>query len=131
MPESHNPIRTVIIGFGRNGETMHGEPLRELPGFELHAVVETNVSRHPLIAEKFHAQPYADYREMLDRTQPQLAVIVTSNDQHVAMAKGLPARRGRCAGHQTLGPEWCRGTQHAGCGDRMRAKGAALAADAL
>ncbi len=78
-------IRTAIIGYGRNGSTMHAGPIERNPAFEMVAVCDIDGERRNQAAARFHCPVYEDYRDMLRREALDLAVIVTRNDQHAAM----------------------------------------------
>lgn len=80
------PLRTAIIGFGTNGTKMHGEPIRDLEGFQLVAVADPNPAQRALAEEAFGAQAFADHASMLAVAHPELVVVVTRNDQHADMA---------------------------------------------
>ena len=79
-------IRTAIIGYGRNGSTMHAGPLEKNPAFTMTAVCDIDPDRRKLAAERFSCSVYDDYKEMFRREKIDLAVIVTRTDQHAVMA---------------------------------------------
>jgi predicted dehydrogenase len=79
-------LRTAIIGYGRNGSTMHAGPLGKNPDFSLVAVCDIDPERRKLAADRFNCPVYEDYRELLKQEKLDLVVIVTRNDQHAAMA---------------------------------------------
>ncbi len=80
------PIRTGLIGFGRNGSTMHAGPLAQLPDFTLAAVADIQSSAREKAASHHQCPVYTDYRTMLAEESLDLAVIVTYNHQHAPMA---------------------------------------------
>ena len=80
------PIRTAIIGYGRNGSTMHAGPIERNPSFEMVAVCDIDPERTALAAERFGCPVYADYHEMLRTEELDFVCVVTRNHQHAAMA---------------------------------------------
>jgi scyllo-inositol 2-dehydrogenase (NADP+) len=79
-------IRTAIIGYGRNGSTMHAGPVEKDDGFVMTAVCDIDPERRKLAAGRFKCPVYEDYKEMLRKEKLDLAVVVTRNDQHATMA---------------------------------------------
>jgi scyllo-inositol 2-dehydrogenase (NADP+) len=84
--DSSMTIRTAIIGYGRNGSTMHAGPIEKNGEFEMTAVCDIDPERRRQAAERFRCPVFEDYREMLRGVKADLVVIVTRNDQHAAMA---------------------------------------------
>jgi scyllo-inositol 2-dehydrogenase (NADP+) len=78
-------IRTAIIGYGRNGSTMHAGPIENNPDFIMTAVCDSDAERRKLAADRFKCPVYEDYREMLKQEKLDLVVVVTRNDQHASM----------------------------------------------
>jgi len=78
-------IRTAIVGYGRNGSTMHAGGVAGNPAFEMVAVCDADPERRRHAVERFGCASYADLREMLAKERLDLAVIVTRSDQHCAM----------------------------------------------
>ncbi|HQK74041.1 MAG TPA: Gfo/Idh/MocA family oxidoreductase [Clostridiales bacterium] len=79
-------IRTAILGYGRNGSTMHAGAIEKLPGFTMAAVCDIDAEARQKAADRFGCPVYADYREMLARGDLDLVVIVTRSSQHAPMA---------------------------------------------
>lgn len=79
-------IRTAILGYGRNGSTMHAGPLERCPDFDVVAVCDID----PVARERAHARfgcpVYDDYHAMLAQARPEFTVIVTRSHQHAQMA---------------------------------------------
>ncbi|OPZ26817.1 MAG: putative oxidoreductase YvaA [Lentisphaerae bacterium ADurb.BinA184] len=80
-------LRTAILGYGRNGSTMHaGAIANNADAFDLTAVCDTDPARRQQARERFGCTVYADYHEMLSRESLDLVSIVTRSDQHSRMA---------------------------------------------
>jgi predicted dehydrogenase len=80
------PIRTAIIGYGRNGSTMHAGPVERSDSFEMTAVCDIDAARRQHASERFGCPVYQDYHQMLRTEELYLVCVVTRNDQHAAMA---------------------------------------------
>lgn len=79
-------IRTAILGYGRNGSTMHAGPLKRYSDFEVAAVCDIDPGARSRASERFGCPVYGDYHEMLARERPDFTVIVTRSHQHAQMA---------------------------------------------
>jgi predicted dehydrogenase len=79
------PIRTAIIGYGRNGSTMHAGPVEKDDSFTMTAVCDIDPERRKQAADRFQCEVYEDYKEMLRKEKIDLAIVVTRSDQHAAM----------------------------------------------
>jgi len=79
------PIRTAILGYGRNGSAMHGEALARNDAFQVVAVCDIDSARRQQAKEKFGCALYDDYHRMLAEEQLDLVVVVTRSSQHAAM----------------------------------------------
>lgn len=79
-------IKTAILGYGRNGSTMHAGAVETLPEFTMAAVCDIDPEAQEKAAERFGCPVYADYREMLAGEDLDLVVIVTRSCQHAPMA---------------------------------------------
>ena len=79
-------IRAAILGYGRNGSTMHAGPLEKCEEFEVVAVCDIDPEARKKAAARFGCPTYEDYFEMLKTEQPDLVVIVTRSSQHAQMA---------------------------------------------
>lgn len=79
-------IRTAILGYGRNGSTMHAGPLERLDDFEVVAVCDINPDARVHANARFNCPVYDDYHAMLAQARPEFTVIVTRSHQHAQMA---------------------------------------------
>ena len=80
-------IRTAVIGYGRNGSTMHAGPLeRYKDDFELAAVCDIDPAAKEKAKARFSCPVYDDYHKMLEEIRPDFTVIVTRSHQHAQMA---------------------------------------------
>ena len=80
-------IRTAIIGYGRNGSTMHANPLeRYTDDFQIVAVCDIDPEAQRKAEARFHCPIYDDYHKMLSEIKPEFTVIVTRSYQHAQMA---------------------------------------------
>jgi len=82
------PIRTAILGYGRNGSAMHGEALARNDAFQVTAVCDIDPARLRQAKERFDCALYDDYRLMLAEERLDLVVIVTRSSQHCEMTCG-------------------------------------------
>ncbi len=80
------PIKCAIIGYGRNGSTMHAGPIEKNPDFELCAVCDIDPRALEKAKARFGCAVYTDYHEMLKREQLDFVVVVTRSSQHAEMA---------------------------------------------
>ena len=80
------PIKTAILGYGRNGSTMHADTVALLPEFVMTAVCDIDPDARRKAADRFGCPVYDDYRRMLEEHALDLVVIVTRSSQHAAMA---------------------------------------------
>jgi predicted dehydrogenase len=69
--------RVGVIGRTKRGDYGHGidEVWREIPDAEIVAVADEDKIGGAARAKKFNAEPYADYREMLDKAKPNIVSI--------------------------------------------------------
>ncbi|TVR51378.1 MAG: gfo/Idh/MocA family oxidoreductase [Spirochaetaceae bacterium] len=79
-------IRTGLIGYGRNGSTMHANPICELPEFEMVAVCDVDKAARDAAAARFGVPVYESYSQMLEKEDLDFVVVVTYNHQHASMA---------------------------------------------
>ena len=79
-------IRTGLIGYGRNGQSMHGEAIRKSPDFEMVCVCDIDKGATDRAKEVFSCDTCEDYHELLARDDLDLVVIVTPSDLHAKMA---------------------------------------------
>ena len=78
-------LRAAIIGYGRNGSSMHAGAIEQSEHFELAAACDIDPDRRRQAQERFGCRVYEDYREMLRAESLDLAIIVTRSDQHCEM----------------------------------------------
>jgi len=80
-------IKSAIIGYGRNGSSMHAEPFEALKEeFELVAVCDIDPAAKKNAKKRFGCRTYSSYKQMLKKEDLDFAVIVTRTDQHQKMA---------------------------------------------
>ncbi|MCK5803665.1 MAG: Gfo/Idh/MocA family oxidoreductase [Lentisphaeria bacterium] len=82
---SDTVIRTAILGYGRNGSTMHAGCVEKSPEFTMSAVCDVDSAARDKAKSRFDCSVYEDYREMLADEELDLVVIVTRSDQHCEM----------------------------------------------
>ena len=78
-------MKTVLIGCG-NISRCHLDAIDALDGVTLAAVADIRPDRAETTAETYHCRAYSDWREMLQREQPDVVHICTPHDLHVEMA---------------------------------------------
>jgi myo-inositol 2-dehydrogenase/D-chiro-inositol 1-dehydrogenase len=77
-------LRIAAIGCGWLATDYHITGIARLPELELVALCDIDAARLKLIADRFHVrQTFADYREMLDRVQPDGVCLVGPPALHV------------------------------------------------
>ncbi|NLG27933.1 MAG: Gfo/Idh/MocA family oxidoreductase, partial [Chloroflexi bacterium] len=79
-------LRAAIIGAGSIAQAAHINAFRSVPDVELVALCDTNKERVQQVASE-HSIPetYTDYRRMLRKVKPDLAVVCTPNALHARM----------------------------------------------
>src|SRR5216684_293828 len=78
-------LRHVVIGAGAGVIGMHRAAL-QLPTVDLVAVSDINVETGQQRAQEFGCTFYADYRQMLAKERPEIAVITTPHPLHTQIA---------------------------------------------
>lgn len=78
-------IRTAILGYGRNGSTMHGGALEANADFDVVAVCDTSSERREEAASRFGCKTYSDHHRMLQDEELDLVCVVSRSDQHCPM----------------------------------------------
>ena len=78
------PVRTAVVGVGYLGK-FHAEKFAALPGAELVAVIDTDLTRAGEVANRFEAQALADYRDILGEIDAVSVVVPTA--QHFEVAR--------------------------------------------
>ena len=80
-------IRTCIIGYGRNGSTMHANPVEKYAeDFQVAAVCDIDPEARAKAEARFRCPVYEDYHKMLSEIRPEFTIIVTRSYQHAQMA---------------------------------------------
>ena len=79
------PIRTALIGCGRIADR-HVRLLTSMPEFRLEAVSDVHPDKGQRIAAGHGVPVFTNYREMLDRVQPDLVHVLTPSGSHAAIA---------------------------------------------
>jgi len=87
-------VRTGIIGLGRSGAALHGETLKNHPGYVICAVADSESKRLEKAASDWGCRTYGDYRELLKNADVELVVVATPSHTHCSMAvDALKARK--------------------------------------
>jgi len=79
-------IRAAILGYGRNGSTMHADAIEKSDDFELTHVCDIDSEALDRAKRRFGCETYDDYRQMAKEKDIDLVVIVTRSSQHCEMA---------------------------------------------
>lgn len=80
-----NRLRTAVLGYGRNGSTMHAGPVEANADFVMTAVCDVEAERREAARKRFGCPVYEDYHRMLAEHELDLVCVVTRSDQHAAM----------------------------------------------
>ncbi|MFW6309442.1 MAG: Gfo/Idh/MocA family protein [bacterium] len=75
-------IKTAVLGYGRNGSTMHAGAIENSSDFEMTAVCDIDPERRKQAEERFNCNTYHDYKEMLEGEELDLVTVVTYSDLH-------------------------------------------------
>lgn len=78
-------IRAAVIGCG-DVSAVHFAALRAMPEVELVAVCDADQGRADAAAQEHHVSAFADHRELLSCTQPDVVHIATPHDRHAVIA---------------------------------------------
>jgi predicted dehydrogenase len=78
-------LRFGLIGCGRVAPR-HAESVTQLPAATLAAVADVRAPRAARFAREYHAEPYTDYRRLLERPDIDVVNICTPSGLHAAMA---------------------------------------------
>ncbi|MBI3946590.1 MAG: Gfo/Idh/MocA family oxidoreductase [Armatimonadetes bacterium] len=82
------PLNVAIIGQGRSGRDIHGAYLKKDPEyFRIAAVVDLIEDRRHRAAAEYECDVYADYRELLKRSDLDLVVNSTPSHLHVPVTR--------------------------------------------
>lgn len=80
-----NKIKLAILGYGRSGSSLHANAIEKLPEFDVTAICDIDETARNKARERFGCRIYVDYKEMLEKEELDLVVIVTRSDQHTEM----------------------------------------------
>jgi predicted dehydrogenase len=83
MPQK-GVIRFGLIGCGRVAPR-HAQSIAELPGAQLVAVADVVRSRAERFAKEYGAEPYQDYRYLLERKDVDVVCVCTPSGMHAQM----------------------------------------------
>ncbi len=75
-------VRVGIIGLGRSGWELHGEPLSKMDGYQLVAVCDQSQARLKPIAQQLGARPYSDNQELIADDEVDLVVVAVPGKLH-------------------------------------------------
>jgi UDP-N-acetyl-2-amino-2-deoxyglucuronate dehydrogenase len=78
-------LRFGLIGCGRVAPR-HAQSIAELPGARLTAVADIRESRANRFAAEYRADPYTDYRRLLDRTDVDVVTVCVPSGLHAQVA---------------------------------------------
>ena len=79
-------INVGLIGYGRNGQAMHGEAILKSPDFKMVVVCDIDKAARDKAVEVFGCETCIDYHDLIARDDLDLVVIVTPSDLHAKMA---------------------------------------------
>jgi len=79
-------ISVGIIGMGRSGWELHGAYLHRAPGYRVVAVCDQAPERLAQAADAFGAEPYVEWRQLLQKADVQLVVVAAVSNLHAEMA---------------------------------------------
>jgi len=83
-------LKVGIIGQGRSGKAIHADTLNRLKEiFEITAIADPIADRRVKAEEEFQCDTYADYKEMIKRTDLDLVVNTTPSHLHFAVSLEL------------------------------------------
>lgn len=84
-------LNVAVIGVGSMGRN-HARVLATLPNVNLVAVADVDPSALYKVARTYRAEPYTDYRAMLDKEQLDLVSLVVPTVLHYPLAKEIIGR---------------------------------------
>lgn len=79
-------LKAAILGYGRSGSSLHADAIEKSAEFELGAVCDTDENAREAAYKRFKCRIYENYRDMLDKEELDVVVIVTRSSQHCSMA---------------------------------------------
>jgi predicted dehydrogenase len=74
-------LKAAVIGLGTMGRN-HARVYSSMPGVELRGVADVDMSQAEGISRQYGAQPYADYRAMLQEVQPEIVTVSVPTQAH-------------------------------------------------
>lgn len=80
------PVRTVIVGWGRWGRLCHGLLASSTAGVTLHGVVSSDPEKRAAAAKQYGCRAYATSAEAFDDPAVELVVLATPTDTHADLA---------------------------------------------
>ncbi len=75
-------VNVGIIGLGRSGWELHGEPLSKMAGYRVVAVCDQSQARLEPIAKELGARPYGDAQELIADDEVDLVVVAIPGSLH-------------------------------------------------
>ena len=79
-------IRTAILGYGRNGSTMHAGAIEHNRNyFDMAAACDIDPERRKQASKRFGCTCYDDHHEMLKKETLDLVCVITRSNQHCQM----------------------------------------------
>ncbi|HMA45270.1 MAG TPA: Gfo/Idh/MocA family oxidoreductase, partial [Gemmatimonadales bacterium] len=79
----NEPIRVAVVGAGSVAQIAHLPVLRRIPGVEIAAICDNDLSKAQALASRFDVRDtYDDIEEVLKYAQPDAIVICTPNHLH-------------------------------------------------
>lgn len=80
------PLRAAVIGVGVMGQH-HVRVYSEMPGVELVGFADADAVNRASIEQRHHVNGYADYRELLDQTKPDIVTVAVPTVWHREVAE--------------------------------------------
>lgn len=77
--------KTAVIGCG-DVSVVHLQAIESIAGIDLVGVCDTDQARAAATAERYGVPPFADHRQLLEATSPEVVHVCTPHDQHVPVA---------------------------------------------
>ena len=81
-------LKAAVLGYGRNGSTMHADAIEKSDEFVLTAVCDIEENARNKAHKRFNCRVYEDYHDMLKKEELDIVVIVTRSSRHCEMACG-------------------------------------------
>ena len=87
ISDMSDPVRIVVVGWGRWGRLCHGLFASQTPGCALHGVVSGDPAKRADVGSKHGCRTYADLDAALADDAGELFVIAVPNDLHAGYAE--------------------------------------------